>query len=188
MNVVKTALRSLDYIDLLATFISSMAMLTIMFAVCSDVIGRYFFHSPLEWSYDLISLYLLPVVFFFILSDTLRRNYHVAVDILYLKFSANTRLYFNLLNFLLSALLFLAIAVLYLLRSYADYVDENVISGAYNWPVWVNASFASIGTFMIFARIVVHLIATILCLRSGKLEDNADLLLRDHAPIEGTEL
>ena len=98
--------RLLGLVKTLETAASTVAGLTvflIMITVCVDVAGRYLFNSPLKWSYDFIQLYLMGVAFFFALSDTLRRNHHVNVDILYNRFGRRTQLFWTAVGWSLSA-------------------------------------------------------------------------------------
>src|SRR3546814_8206686 len=53
----------------------------IMLVIVVDVVMRYFFSAPLSWSYDLIGMYLVTLVFFLALADTFRRGGHIKVDL-----------------------------------------------------------------------------------------------------------
>src|SRR3546814_5827562 len=52
-----------------------------MLVIVVDVVMRYFFSAPLSWSYDLIGMYLVTLVFFLALADTFRRGGHIKVDL-----------------------------------------------------------------------------------------------------------
>src|SRR5690625_2465617 len=86
---------------------------TVMFAtmciVVVDVFLRYFFNAPLSWSYELISLYLMAVLFFFCLAPGLSAHAHVAVDLLQNKMSPRIRHLCDGIGYTLSTVVFLGI-------------------------------------------------------------------------------
>lgn len=147
------------------------AMFAIMLIVFADVGLRYLFNSPLAWSYDLISLYLMGAAFFFALSETLRRNHHVAVDILYLRLSLRARRIWKLLGWLLSLLLFAVIFVLAVQTSWSRWTGDNVVAGAIPWPTWIPAAIAALGFGLLLARLALGVLAMGLALVAGRALD-----------------
>lgn len=119
------------------------AMMVIVFA---DVVLRYFFNSPLGFSYDLISLYLMVGVFFFGLSNTLRHDEHVRVDILYIKAPPVLRMLFDRITYALSAALFAAILWTGLLRAIHSTAQLEVMATVIPWPLWLAYWIVPIGT------------------------------------------
>ncbi len=159
--------RLLGLVKTLETAASTVAGLTvflIMITVCVDVAGRYLFNSPLKWSYDFIQLYLMGVAFFFALSDTLRRNHHVNVDILYNRFGRRTQLFWTAVGWSLSAVLFLVILVLIARTTWENWVAGDIIDGAVAWPTWISSAIATVGVLLIAARLVLGAIAYALAL------------------------
>lgn len=168
MNLINRILGITRTLEIAASVIAGVALLLIMFVVCFDVAGRYIFNSPLSWSYDLISLYLMGVSFFFALSDTLRRRHHVNVDILFNLFSKRTQIFWNAVGWSLSSVLFCIIVVLAAKTAYSDWAAKNVIDGAVSWPTWVSAAIASIGMFLICVRLVLGAIAYVIAFVTGE--------------------
>lgn len=149
------------------------ALFAIMLIVFADVALRYLFNAPLSWSYDLISIYLMGVAFFLALSETLRRNHHVAVDILYLRLSLRMRRVWKLLGWSLSCVLFTVILVLAVRTSWSRWAADNVVAGAIPWPMWVPAAIAALGLALLLARLTLGVLALGLALATGRPLDGA---------------
>ncbi|MBK8741942.1 MAG: TRAP transporter small permease [Betaproteobacteria bacterium] len=148
-------------LELAASVVAGLALLLIMFVICADVVGRYVFNSPLPWSYDLISLYLMGVGFFLALSDTLRRNHHVSVDILFNHFGRRAQIFWNAVGWSLAGVLFCIIFILTARKAYANWSAGDVIDGVVAWPTWINAAVAAIGILLIDMRLLLGAIAYI---------------------------
>lgn len=126
-----------------------------MMIVVIDVTMRYAFNSPLRWSYDLLSLFLIPAVFFFSLAQTHRRGEHIAVD-----FFANLMSPWLRKLVLRTGLVFAAgsaILLTYVLGEEALHsisVQETAF-GYYVWPIWIPKVIAALGVLVLTLRIVV---------------------------------
>lgn len=151
-----------------ASTAAALALFSIMLIVFADVLLRYLFNSPLSWSYDLISLYLMGAAFFFALSETLRRNHHVSVDILYLRLSLRARQLWKLLGWSLSFALFAGIFVLAVRTSWSRWTGDNVVAGAIPWPTWIPAAIAAAGFLLLLARLALGVLALALALVASR--------------------
>lgn len=149
------------------------SLFAIMLIVVVDVMLRYLFNSPLSWSYDFISIYLMGIAFFFSLSETLRRNHHVAVDILYLRFSLRTRRLWKLAGWSLSFALFAVIFVLAVHTSWVRWAGDNVVAGTIPWPTWIPAAIAASGFLLLLARLALGVLALALALAAAQPLDAA---------------
>lgn len=149
------------------------SLFAIMLIVVVDVMLRYLFNSPLSWSYDFISIYLMGIAFFFSLSETLRRNHHVSVDILYLRLSLQMRRIWKLAGWSLSFALFAVIFALAAHTSWARWAGDNVVAGAIPWPTWIPAAIAALGFLLLLARLALGVLALALALAAGRRLDAA---------------
>ncbi|MEP9347659.1 TRAP transporter small permease [Xanthobacter sp. KR7-225] len=131
------------------------AMMVIVFV---DVAMRYLFNSPLGFSYDLISLYLMVGVFFFALSDTLRHDEHVRVDILYLRMPEGLRRLCDRISYGLAAALFAVVLWTGLVRALASTAQGEVMATLIPWPIWVAYWMVPIGTAPIVLLCLLRLI------------------------------
>jgi TRAP-type C4-dicarboxylate transport system permease small subunit len=150
---------------------AALALFAIMLIVVADVLLRYLFNAPLSWSYDLISIYLMGVAFFLALSETLRMNHHVAVDILYLRFPLGWRRVWRLVGWALSFVLFAIIFVLAVTTAWDRWSAGNVVAGAIPWPTWIPAAIAAAGFLLLLVRLALGVVALAITLVSGRRLD-----------------
>lgn len=126
--------------------LGAICLFAMMIIVFVDVAMRYLFNSPLGFSYDLISLYLMVGVFFFALSDTLRHDEHVRVDILYLRMPEGLRRLCDRISYGLAAVLFAVVLWTGLIRALASTAQGEVMATLIPWPIWVAYWMVPIGT------------------------------------------
>jgi TRAP-type C4-dicarboxylate transport system permease small subunit len=126
--------------------LGAVCLFSMMVLVFVDVTMRYLFNSPLGFSYDLISLYLMVGFFFFSLSDTLRHDEHVRVDILYLRFRPATRALADRVSYGASGLFFAARLWTGLVRAIDSTAKGEVMATVVPWPVWVAYWIVPLGT------------------------------------------
>lgn len=134
--------------------IAALMLFAIMMVSTIDVGLRYAFNSPLVWSYDLISLFLMCGVFFFSLSDTLRNNEHVSVDLIHGSVSDRTRHAMLLLGYSLAAVVFCAMVWASSSRLAVSYSNDEVVAGSVAWPTWIAAMFVTLGLTLTMIRIL----------------------------------
>ena len=149
--------------------VSIFAMMAIVFV---DVFLRYFLRSPLSWSYDLISLYLVPIVFFLVLPETFRKDNHIAVDLLYLRLPESTRRITRLAIATLTIPVFLDIVMLSLKDASQAYRNNEVLSGAILWPTWIPLVVVALGCGLLVLRLALDAVALLvaLALRSHEVD------------------
>src|SRR5690606_15266114 len=78
---------ALTWLEDRAAELAGLAMFAMVFCVTLDVVMRYSVNAPLTWSYDLVSMYLLPAIVFLPIAMVQRHSHHVNVDIVYLRLS-----------------------------------------------------------------------------------------------------
>ena len=132
-------------------------MFAIMVIVVVDVCLRYFLNSPLDGSYELITLYLMAALFFLSLSQTLHYDHHVRVDILFRLVSARVRSFMEFIGYCLSIILFALIFIQGLKRTWSDWTTNGIIDGAYLWPTWITSALVPIGVGLLMFRLVQRL-------------------------------
>ncbi|HUG59902.1 MAG TPA: TRAP transporter small permease [Candidimonas sp.] len=138
--------------------IAALMMFVIMMLVVVDVVLRYFFNSPLAWSYELISLYLMVGLFFFALSDGLSCNAHVAVDLLQNKMSVRTRHFVEMIGYICASVVFAGIVYMSVQRTWVSYSEHDVIAGSIAWPTWLSNIAVPIGSGVMLLRMVFRVI------------------------------
>ncbi|NYT61687.1 TRAP transporter small permease [Alcaligenaceae bacterium] len=138
--------------------IAALMMFLIMLLVVVDVMLRYFFNSPLAWSYELISLYLMVGLFFFSLSDALRCNAHVSVDLLQYKMSARVRHGVEMVGYFFASVVFAGILYMSIERTYISYIGHDVIAGSIAWPTWLSNIAVPVGSGVMLLRMIFRVI------------------------------
>lgn len=150
--------RALARFEKVLLLIAAAFLFAMMVIVFADVGMRYVFNSPLGFSYDLISLYLMVGVFFFSLSNTLRHDEHVRVDILYLRAQPATRRLFDRISYGLASLLFAVVLWTGLVRAIGSTAELEVMATLIPWPIWLAYWIVPIGTAPILMLCVLRLI------------------------------
>jgi TRAP-type C4-dicarboxylate transport system permease small subunit len=133
--------------------IAVVALILIMGIVSIDVAMRYVFNRPFAWSYDFVSIYLMAVLFFLALARTYGVNGHVSVDLLHHFVSGRIRRAFYLATTIVSATLFALITYASATRAISQYVENDIVTGAYAWPLWISAAMVPIGCALLVLRL-----------------------------------
>jgi len=143
-------------------------MLAIMLVVTADVVMRYLFNSPFPWAYDLIALYLMAGVFYFVLSDAHREKMHVGIDILQCRMGPRVRHLADLLTALISLVLFSLIAYVGAQGAWESFASDEILAGNIPWPTWLSAIIVPIGATLLVLRLVLQFIGHLLGLTTGR--------------------
>lgn len=164
MSGLETLNRHVTAIEEAAASFAGTALFAVMVVVFSDVGLRYLFNAPLPWSYDFIGMYLLPALFFPIIADTFRRNHHVALDILYLRFPITLQRAVRLLAALAGMGAFAIIAWRVSLKAASAFAAGEVVGGSILWPTWIPLSVSALGFCLIVVRLCVDALALVIAL------------------------
>ena len=143
-------------------------MLAIMLVVTADVVMRYLFNSPFAWAYDLIALYLMAGVFYFVLGDAHRENAHVSIDILQTRMRPRTRHLADLVTALVSLALFSLIAYVGAERAWDNFANDEVLAGNIPWPMWLSSILVPIGSALLVLRLALQSIGHLTGLATGR--------------------
>jgi TRAP-type C4-dicarboxylate transport system permease small subunit len=164
MEVIRTTDAVLRRLERTLVVVAAAMLFLIMVIVTVDVALRYLFNSPLAWSYDLISLYLMVGLFFFALSDTLHNNGHVSVDILHHYMPARARHAAELVGYGCMIFVFAMIFYMSTVRTWTSFHGGDVLAGNIPWPTWLSTIAVPIGSGLIFLRVLFRFIGHTLSL------------------------
>jgi TRAP-type C4-dicarboxylate transport system permease small subunit len=167
MKAIQRIERVLARVEAAAAMMAAVVLFAIMAIVATDVAMRYAFNRPFGWSYDLVSLYLVLVLFYFCLSRAFATNTHIGVDILHYFVSPTVRRIFALITCLVSAPLFGLIAFVCLERAKAAYLNGDVSAGAIAWPSWAYIALVPLGAGLLALRLVVNFAGHLAVLLGG---------------------
>lgn len=168
-------------IDTLAAYLACVMLFVLMLVVVADVSLRYLFNAPLSWSYDTISLFLLPGVFFLSVSYTLSTHGHVSVDILHNYVSQRTRYVFEVLTSAIAAPAFVFIAWIAAQKTWNDWVLGTYLTSGLEVPTWAVSFLLPLGFGLLAVRSLLNVWGYLATL----ITDEPWIAL---PPISGTEV
>ncbi len=144
------------------------ALLVVMTLVATtDAALRYAVNAPLTWSYDLISLYLLTGVFYLGLSNTLRVDGHISVDILHNRMSARMRHASLVGGYALALFAFAIMTRAVAERAIEAYSNDEAIVGSLLWPTWIAGAMVTLGLGLTGLRLAHRTIGHLLSALAG---------------------
>jgi TRAP-type C4-dicarboxylate transport system permease small subunit len=124
-----------------------------MLLITSDTVGRYFFKRPIHGTLEVSELYLMGAVVFFGMSYTLREGGHIRVELFFRNFRPLMKESLELLFGTLSLLLFAGITYRAFGFTYRAFLNDEVVFGIIEWPVYLSWLVVPLGTGMISLRL-----------------------------------
>jgi TRAP-type C4-dicarboxylate transport system permease small subunit len=167
MHPIQRIARVLTAVEAAASTIAAIVLFAIMAIVATDVAMRYAFNRPFGWSYDLVSLYLVLVIFYFCLSRAFATHTHVGIDILHYFLSPPARRLCALATCVVAAPVFALITAVCAERAWAAWSAGDVSAGAIAWPSWAYLALAPLGAGLLTLRLVVDALAHLTTLLGG---------------------
>lgn len=156
--MTKSGLAALARIELLLEVIAGIVFLFTTFLVGADALGRYIFNSPIRWATEVISLYLLPTIFFLVLPISFARNAHVAVDAAMQRAHPSVKAVSRLLVHLAGACFFAVLLYFNAGRLLKTYATHEVVPGVFIWVLWPSVLIVCVGALLAATRCVVNLL------------------------------
>lgn len=141
-----------------------LASVAVMFIASYDAVARYFFHSPLQWSFQFITYYMLVLIPYFALSSTFMAGDHLNFYLIEEKLPAGVRSAVRFLTAILAAGFFLLVAYGAWTHVLEAYRQKQFIPGNIMWPVWLSYLPVFIGAGFFVLRLVSR--ALIIALRA----------------------
>ena len=172
--------RVIDAIDAVLMAIGCLMLFALMLVVVADVTLRYLFNAPLQWSYQVISSYLMPGLFFMAVSHTLKSNAHVAVDILHNYVSARMRYVFAAVCNALATPVFALCTVVSAQNTLNDFLTAAESTSGLAVPTWTVSLMLPLGFGMLTLRLAINAFGYFASLVAGRG-------LVALPPISGTE-
>lgn len=160
--------RAIDVLDGALTSIGCLMLFLLMLVVVFDVLLRYLFNSPLIWSFEVISSYLLPGLFFLAVSDTLKAHAHVSVDIVHAHISPRTRYALHALTSLVAAPVFCFIAVVAARRTLEEFLSGATYTSGLELPSWTTSILLPLGFGLLAIRLGLDAAGYVATLASGR--------------------
>lgn len=152
MNALPRLSRLLSSVEWGLSTLAAIAMFAVMMIVMFDVTMRYIFATPLAWSYDVISLYLMVAVFFLALGDTLHHHGHIAIDLLLPHMPIRLRHIGEAIGYAFTTVLVAMIAWEGWERMATAFVNNEATSTVIQWPMWPAYLFVVVGSLSLTLR------------------------------------
>lgn len=144
-----------DALDTALMSVGAVLMLAMMLLVVADVALRYLFNAPLAWSYEVISSYLMPGVFFLAVSHALKVHAHVAVDLLHHRMGRRLRFAVHAVLGMLAAPVFAFAAVVAAQRTWAEFAAGDVSTSGLGVPSWSVSVLLPLGFGLLALRLLL---------------------------------
>jgi TRAP-type C4-dicarboxylate transport system permease small subunit len=172
--------RAFDAVDNVMMFFGATMLFALMFVIVSDVALRYLFNSPIFWAYEVVSSYLMPGLFFFAVSHTLKAHAHVSVDIVHSHIGRRMRYVFETIATLVSMPVFAICTWISARNTMLDFTTGAESTSGLAVPTWTISIMLPIGFGLITLRLILNAIGYLGTLASGRE-------LQPLPPIAGSE-
>ncbi len=172
--------RWVNAIDGVLIGIGCILLFALMCLVVADVGRRYLFNAPIAWSYEVINHYLMPGVFFYTVSHTLKAHSHVAVDILHNYVGTRVRYGFEAASTMLAVPVFALATWLAAGVTLEQYRAGAQASSGLGVPSWTISMVLPVGFGMLTLRLALNAIGYVATLLTGRQ-------ITPLPPISGTE-
>lgn len=145
----------LDVIETAAMALAIFCVVSIMFIISYDGFARYVFGSPLPWTFDVVSHFLLSASVFFAASMTFKKGDHINIDLFRVLIP---KAYLVRLDGLWCLLSSLAIGIM----TYGSYKEAlkafnrgSFLTGYILWPAWIPYAIIALGCAVLTLRLAV---------------------------------
>lgn len=115
-------------------FLAGMVLVCMMLFTSIDVVARYFFHSPILGSFEIIS-FMLPAVVAFGFSTCFLHEGHVCVDLLISMLSEKKQTVLQTISYLIALILFIILTIATLQRGLLLHTTGKTSEVLY-WPYY----------------------------------------------------
>lgn len=153
---------SLTWLERQFANVAAIVLFLLMTIVVADVFLRYLMNRPIAWAYDVISLYMMPAIFYLTLSRAQRAGAHIGVEILRSRFSPQMQAVCRVVSDLLSIALFAAIAYFAGHRALDEFNSGSTVVGEFAWITWPTVALAPLGAGMIALSLAIRTIEQVL--------------------------
>ena len=149
--------RRLAQFERAGLFVAGAAFIAMMLVTVADVVLRYLFNSPLTWSFDLITNYLMAAGFFLAVSATQARRQHVNVDILARHMPDRLRAAIMVPAGVAVVVLFALIWWTGAVQFWEAWSKGLVVDGTIPWPRWPTYLLIPLGLALMLPRLLLDL-------------------------------
>ncbi|WP_096199452.1 TRAP transporter small permease [Bacillus sp. FJAT-45350] len=125
-------------------YVAQLILLAMMLMITFDVLGRWLFNLPVRGTYDFTQSGLSMVIFLGLAYTHLLKE-HITIDFLVEKFPEKVQHIMNsAINFFIAGVMSLVTVQLW--NNSQRLLNSNTVTGDLNWPIYLFAILAAIGT------------------------------------------
>lgn len=148
--------KTLYAVERALSVLACVTIVVIMLVVVSDVVMRYVFHMPWPWAYDVITIYLMILLFYpgFPLANAQRAN--IAIDILHHYIGQRFRHAVAALTGAIALLLFFVIGWVIYGNLATEISTNEVVQGYYDYPTFVASLIIVVASILICIRSLIQ--------------------------------
>jgi len=170
--------RALASIERLGVAVAAVAFAAMMIVTVVDVVGRYALNSPLTWSFDLITAYLLVAGFFLAISATQANRQHINIDLIARSLPPRLRAALLAPAFA-TAVVFVLVIAWAGTAGFLDAWNKNlVMDGVIPWPRWPTYLLVALGAGLLALRLTIDCLALVVTAAGGAT--NRDPFAHEH--------
>lgn len=156
---LKSFNRTLDKITVRLSDIGMIILLAMVVLIIVDIIMRRIFSQPFSWSYEVISVFLVIVVFLTLSFCTSQRA-HVSIDALVSRFPKNIRKYFNIFALTWGVITFASVAWASIRYGLGE-AESGYATGILHIPIFPFIFILAFGCILTALIIFIHLLIEI---------------------------
>lgn len=134
--------------------VSGLIIVLVMLVTGYDVVMRYIFAKPLEWSLPVSMLGLVLIVVFAIPNIAAQRS-HIAMDLFYRKFSARGKLVADIVANTVTLLFSIVVGITSVGAAINFLAGGLRTSGSFNLPVWIDYAVLAFGLLLLALVIIL---------------------------------
>ncbi len=153
--------RAMLWIERIAIAVAVAAIVAMMLITSWDAIGRYILGSPLPWAFQVTTYYLMATSLYLAIASTFHHGDHISIDMFRDKIPKRLLIVTDSISCLLAAGVFGIIAYGAWLELIHAYATRTFLPGNILWPAWLAFLPVAVGSCLVVARLIVHVIGLI---------------------------
>ena len=166
-GVVRSLGKGLEWTFTQLGLISGALAVVMMIIVMREVVGRYLFSTPSEWSVELCG-YLLVAITFLASAYTQQVEGHVRIDLVYRLWKGKAKVIVDIVIYLIVIIYCATVTWQGWLFAYKSFVTDARSAEATGWPLFPSQVVIPIGAFFMALAALIQLCKSASILKRGK--------------------
>lgn len=150
------AARGVNSLSRFFFYASQFIILAMMLTTCYDVVMRYVFASPTDWSVELNAA-LLIFITFFSAAELVKGDNHIKMEALYDLLSPRNRRRVDFIMLVISLVLCAFLVWLGIKLTITNYLSGIATSGTFSLPMWIPYLCIPVGSFLMGLEFLVKI-------------------------------